>query len=138
MISTTRRIVVALCFFSATPALAVAQGRASAPKRIPAGTYVLVPDSTYSGGPDLSAFTVTFQGDTLMILEQGGAMMAKTKIAYDQATMTWTDFEGEMMCAGTARYTHLVSDTEVRLVPIEDSCTGRISIVMQIKLVKKR
>ncbi len=132
-----RRLAMILVV-SLLPSLVVAQG-AAAMRKIPAGVYQIVPDSAFSAGIDMTAFTMRFDGDSLMTVEQSGTMMSRAKITYEGDNILWTDLEGELMCPGTAKYkiTFKASGASFRLTPVEDPCDQRSAIVVQIQLVKK-
>ena len=112
---------------------------AAALRKIPAGVYEIVPDSNYSAGMDLSNFTMRFDGDSLMSVEQGGTMMSRARTSYAGELILWTDFEGDLMCPGTAKY-RIAFDataTVLRLTPVEDPCDQRSLVVSQVHLVRK-
>ena len=112
---------------------------AAALRKIPAGVYEIVPDSNYSAGMDLSNFTMRFDGDSLMSVEQGGTMMSRARTSYAGDLILWTDFEGDLMCPGTAKY-RIAFDataTVLRLTPVEDPCEQRSLVVSQVHLVRK-
>ena len=112
---------------------------AAALRKIPAGVYEIVPDSNYSAGMDLSNFTMRFDGDSLMSVEQGGTMMSRARTSYAGDLILWTDFEGDLMCPGTAKY-RIAFDataTVLRLTPVEDPCEQRSLVVSQVHLARK-
>lgn len=131
-----RRVLVAACI-ALLPAAVSAQ--ASAPRKIVPGTYQVVPDPNFAGGIDVSAFTMRFEGDSLMVIEAGGAMMTRSRMSYEGENLVWTDLEGELACPGTAKYKLTISeDTKtLRFTPIEDGCAERSAIIVQISLVRK-
>lgn len=136
-----RSTLVALGCFAAlmvTPARSEAQSAAAA-RRIPSGVYQVVPDQNFSAGMDVSAFTVRFEGDTLMLVEQMGTTMTRSRMTYEGEHVTWTDVEGQLMCPGVARYKFTVSsdDKTVRLTPVEDGCGERSAIIAQVAMVRK-
>ena len=133
-----RRLLLA-ALFAVVPAAASAQGGGAAPKKIAAGTYQIVPDSNFSGGFDVTGFTMRFDGDSLMMVEQNGTMMTRSRIAYEGENLTWSDLEGELMCPGTAKYKLVFSEggSKIRLTPVEDGCAERSAIIAQISLVRK-
>ena len=116
-----------------------ASAQAAAPRKITSGTYQVVPDQNYAGGMDVSVFTARFEGDSLMVLEQSGMMMTRSRIAYEGEHITWTDLEGSLMCPGTAKYKLTISEDgkTVRLAPVEDGCGERSAIVAQVSFVRK-
>lgn len=128
----------ALAAIALFPGEARAQSAASA-KRIPSGLYQVVPDQNFSAGMDVSAFTVRFEGDTLMLVEQMGTTMTRSRMSYEGEHVTWTDLEGQLMCPGVARYRFTVSsdDKTVRLTPVEDGCGERSAIIAQVAMVRK-
>lgn len=120
------------------PAAATAQGSDASP-RIAPGTYQVVPDQNFSGGMDVSAFTMRFEGDSIMVIEQDGAMMTRSRTSYDAGHLVWTDVEGSLACPGVAKYKVTLTDEgkRIRLTPVEDGCPERSAIVAQISLVRK-
>ena len=137
-----RRLMIAFVV-SAIPAVLGTQSAnaqsAAALRKIPAGVYEIVPDSNYSAGMDLSNFTMRFDGDSLMSVEQGGTMMSRARTSYAGELILWTDFEGDLMCPGTATY-RIAFDataTALRLTPVEDPCDQRSLVVSQVHLVRK-
>ena len=137
-----RRLMIAFVV-SAIPAVLGTQSAnaqsAAALRKIPAGVYQIVPDSNYSAGMDLSNFTMRFDGDSLMSVEQGGTMMSRARTSYAGELILWTDFEGDLMCPGTATYriSFDATATVLRLTPVEDPCDQRLLIVSQVHLVRK-
>lgn len=119
------------------PALASAQS--SPPNRIVPGVYQIVPDPNFAGGIDVSAFAMRFEGDSLMMIEQSGAMLTRSRTSYDGEHLVWTDLEGELMCPGVARYKLVFSDQgrSIRLTPVQDACAERSAIIAQISLKRK-
>ncbi|MBK6489167.1 MAG: hypothetical protein IPF98_20480 [Gemmatimonadetes bacterium] len=119
------------------PAMASAQS--SPAKKIAPGVYQVVPDANFAGGMDLSAFSMRFEGDSVMVIEQSGAMMTRSRTSYDGEHLVWTDLEGELMCPGTARYKLVFSQEgrSIRLTPVEDGCAERSAIIAQISLQRK-
>jgi hypothetical protein len=130
--------LVAMGALAAQPAAARAQGAPSA-KRIPSGLYQVVPDQNFSAGMDVSTFTVRFEGDTLMLVEQQGTTMTRSRMTYDGEHVTWTDLEGQLMCPGVARYKYVLTndDKTVRLTPVEDGCGERSAIIAQVTMVRR-
>ena len=112
---------------------------ATALRKIPAGVYQIVPDSNYSADMDVSTFSMRFDGDSLMSVEQGGAMMSRARTSYEGELIHWTDFDGDLMCPGTAKYriSFDATATVLRLTPVEDPCDQRSLIISQVHLVKK-
>ena len=137
-----RRLMIAFVV-SAIPAVLGTQSAnaqsAAALRKIPAGVYQIVPDSNYSAGMDLSNFTMRFDGDSLMSVEQGGTMMSRARTSYAGELILWTDFEGDLMCPGTATYriSFDATATVLRLTPVEDPCDQRSLVVAQVHLVRK-
>lgn len=119
------------------PALASAQS--SAPKKIAPGLYQIVPDANFAGGIDVSAFSMRFDGDSLMVVEQSGAMLTRSRTSYEGEHLVWTDLAGELMCPGVAKYKLVFSDEgrSIRLTPVEDACVERSAIIAQISLRRK-
>jgi len=119
------------------PAMAAAQS--SAPKKIAPGLYQIVPDANFAGGIDVSAFSMRFDGDSLMAIEQSGAMLTRSRTSYEGEHLVWTDLEGELMCPGVARYKVVFSDEgrSIRLTPVKDACAERSAIIAQISLKRK-
>jgi hypothetical protein len=132
--------LAALAVVAALAAMPVASSAQSspAPKRIPSGVYRVVPDQNFSAGMDVSAFTVRFDGDTLMLVEQMGTTMTRSRMTYEGEHVTWTDLEGQLMCPGVARYKFTVSsdDKTVRMTPVEDGCGERSAIIAQVAMVR--
>lgn len=127
--------IAALCL--ALPAAAAAQGNGPTP-RIAPGTYRVVPDSNFSAGMDVSAFTMRFEGDSIMVIEQSGAMVTRSRTSYEGGHLVWTDLEGALACPGVARYALTLTEEgkRVRLSPVEDGCPERSAIVAQVSLVR--
>ncbi|MEP7383349.1 MAG: hypothetical protein ABI910_16795 [Gemmatimonadota bacterium] len=117
----------------------VASAQSSVPRKIPPGTYLIVPDPTFAGGIDVSVFTIRFEGDSLMVTEQSGAMMTRSKTSYQGNQLLWTDLEGDLTCPGVAKYTVAFTDEgrTVRLTPVEDGCPERSAIIGQISLKRR-
>jgi hypothetical protein len=128
-------LAAALLFI--VPALAEAQAGAS--RKITPGVYQVVPDPSFSAGFDVSAISMRFHGDTVMVIEQGGAMMTRSRTSYEGEHLVWTDLEGELMCAGVAKYKLVFSDEgrTIRLTPVEDACAERSAIIAQISLKRR-
>lgn len=118
---------------------AVASAQSSAPKKITPGTYSVVPDPSFAAGIDISVFTIRFEGDSLMVTEQSGAMMTRSRTSYQGDQLQWTDLEGELTCPGVAKYKVAITDEgkTVRLTPVEDGCPERSAIISQISLKKQ-
>lgn len=118
------------------PTVASAQ---SAPKKISPGTYAVVPDPSFAAGIDVSVFTIRFEGDSLMVTEQSGAMMTRSRTSYQGDQLQWTDLEGELTCPGVAKYKVAITDEgkTVRLTPVEDGCPERSAIISQISLKRQ-
>lgn len=136
MLTLARRLtIVALCLV--LPAAATAQGNGTA-TRIAPGTYRVVPDSNFSAGMDVSAFTMRFEGDSVMVIEQAGAMVTRSRTSYEGEHLVWTDLEGALACPGVAKYKLAIANDgkRVRLTPVEDGCPERSAIVAQISLVR--
>lgn len=137
MSSSLRRLLVA-ALVATLPTTSAAQGAPAAP-RIPPGTYQVVPDQNFSGGMDVSAFTLRFDGDSILVVEQQGMMMSRSRMTYEGEHLTWTDLEGQIACPGVAKYTFVLSDnnSKLRLSPVDDACSQRAAIIAQISLVRK-
>jgi hypothetical protein len=129
------RLLSGFCLALAIPTLASAQG-ANAAKKVPPGTYVLVADSGYAG-PDVSTFTVRFEGDSLLVAEQEGQLMVRSKLTYEGQDLVWTDLEGNVMCPDVGRYKVTLGEGFVRFVPVSDPCDGRLQVVANVRFVKK-
>lgn len=127
-------VILAVLFLPAST-----DAQAASAKRIPSGLYQVVPDQNFSAGMDVSAFTVRFEGDTLMLVEQMGATMTRSRMTYEGEHVTWTDLEGQLMCPGVARYKFVISngDRTVRFTPVEDGCGERSAIIAQVSMVRK-
>lgn len=137
-----RRLMLAFVVFAIALGLAghSAQAQsATALRRIPAGVYQIVPDSNYSAGMDVSTFTMRFDGDSLMTVEQGVTTMSRARTSYEGELILWTDFDGDLMCPGTAKYriSFDATATVLRLTPVEDPCDQRSLIISQVHLVKQ-
>lgn len=117
----------------------MASAQSSTAKKIAPGLYQVVPDANFAGGMDVSAFSMRFEGDSLMVIEQSGAMMTRSRMSYDGEFLVWTDLEGELMCPGSARYKLIVSQDgrSIRLTPVQDGCEERAAIIAQISLQRK-
>jgi|JI102314A2RNA_FD_contig_101_455841_length_938_multi_4_in_0_out_0_2 hypothetical protein len=132
-----RRLMLAAVLV-AVPSVAFAQN-GTAPRKITPGTYQVVPDQNFSGGMDVSVFTTRFEGDSLLIIEQGGALMTRSRMSYEGEHLVWTDIEGQLMCPGQAKYKLTISEDgkTVRLAPVEDGCGERSAIISQVSFVRK-
>jgi hypothetical protein len=131
------RGALAAALLLALPARAEAQ--ANAPRKIAPGVYQVVPDPSFAAGFDVSGFNMRFHGDTAMVIEQGGAMMTRSRTSYEGENLVWTDLEGELMCPGVAKYKLVFSDEgrTIRLTPVEDGCAERSAIIAQISLKRR-
>ena len=129
-------LLTTLCLALAVSAGAAAQNAGGASAKVPPGTYTLVPDTGYAG-PDVSAFTVQFIGDTLLIVKQAGLMVVRSTLKYEGPVMLWTDLEGEMMCPEPARYSVTVGKDFVRVTPVVDSCEGRATVTSGVRMVRQ-
>jgi hypothetical protein len=117
------------------------QAQNGAPKKIPAGIYSIVPNPGFTGEVDVSAFSIRIEGDTSMVVEQGGTVFIRSKITgYNGDEVTWTDAEGQLSCPGTTRYKFAVDEAsgDVRLTPVEDSCPERSGVLAQVRLVRQK
>ncbi|HEX4932895.1 MAG TPA: hypothetical protein VFV33_06940 [Gemmatimonadaceae bacterium] len=140
MTSPLRRLAFATLFVTALGAMGTeASAQSAPPRKIAPGTYQIVPDQNFSGGMDVSVFTARFDGDSIMVIEQGGMMMTRSRVAYEGEHLTWTDLEGSLMCPGTAKDKLSISEDgkTVRLAPVEDGCGERSAIIAQISFVRK-
>lgn len=143
MIPRLRRLAITILVVGAAAAVSavgsIASAQAAAPRRIAPGTYQVVADQNFSGGMDVSVFTARFEGDSIMVIEQGGMMMTRSRMAYEGEHLTWNDLEGSLMCPGTAKYKLTISDDgkTVRLAPVEDGCGERSAIMAQVSFVRK-
>ncbi len=135
--STLLRRVLVAALVLVLPSMASAQS--SAARKIAPGTYVVVPDANFAGGIDVSVFTIRFEGDSLMVTEQSGATMTRSRTSYQGDQLQWTDLEGELTCPGVAKYKVAISDEgkTVRLTPVEDGCPERSAIIAQISLKRQ-
>lgn len=135
--SSQLRAALVATLFLAVPAVAHSQD--GAPRKIAPGIYQVVPDPSFAAGFDVSAFNMRFVGDTLMVIEQGGAMMTRSRTSYEGEHLVWTDLEGELMCGGVAKYKLVFSDAgrTIRLTPVEDACAERSAIIAQISLKRR-
>lgn len=115
------------------------QAQANAPRKITPGVYQVVPDPSFAAGFDVSAVNMRFHGDTIMVIEQGGAVMARARTSYEGEHLVWTDLEGELMCDGVAKYKLAFSDEgkTIRLTPVADACAERSAIIAQISLKRR-
>lgn len=136
MITHLRLLTLAALTLAVVPGAAGAQNAAT--KTIPPGSYSLVADSNFTGGVDVSGFTLRFEGDSILVAEQGGMTFIRSRLAYTSEELTWTDLEGQLSCPGVARYKYSVDarSGDVRLTPIEDSCPERSGVLAQVRLVR--
>lgn len=128
-------VLLALCL---SPAALLAQG-APVPARIPSGAYRVVPDPTAALGVDVSAFVLRFEGDSSLVVEQGGMLLTRARVQVAGDEVTWTDLDGQMVCPGQARYKLTLSDDRrtLRLTPVTDGCAERSMVVSQVSLVRQ-
>ncbi|MFN8666213.1 MAG: hypothetical protein U0164_03325 [Gemmatimonadaceae bacterium] len=140
MIPRLRRLALTALAVAAVGGVgSVASAQTAAPRKITPGTYQVVPDQNFSGGMDVSVFTARFEGDSIMVIEQSGMMMSRSRVAYEGEHLTWNDLEGSLMCPGTAKYKLTISEDgkTVRLAPVEDGCGERSAIIAQVSFVRK-
>lgn len=132
-----RRLLLAAVML-AVPSFAAAQN-GSSPRKIAPGTYQIVPDQNFSGGIDVSVFSARFEGDSIMVVEQSGALMSRSRLAYEGEHLLWTDLEGQLSCPGQAKYKLTISEDgkTVRMAPVEDGCGERSAIIAQVSFVRK-
>ncbi len=135
--STLLRRTLLAVFVLVLPTLASAQSATG--RKIVPGTYQIVPDPSFAGGIDVSVFTIRFEGDSLMVTEQSGATMTRSRTSYQGDQLQWTDLDGELTCPGVAKYKVSFSDEgrTVRLTPVEDGCPERSAIIAQISLKRQ-
>lgn len=126
-----RTLLLPLLVVALAPDVSGAQG-----KTIPAGTYAMVPDPTFSADFDPAGVSIDFTA-TEMTATMQGQLLVKSKISVAGDIMTIEDLEGQVACPGIAKFKVTFTEKGFRLTPVEDPCAERGAILAQVTMVKK-
>jgi hypothetical protein len=125
-----KAILATVALFAVTASVSAQQ-----PVRIPAGTYHVVPDSTYAADFDATGI-VSEVTATTMTTTQAGTLLVRSNIAFEGDVMSFSDVDGQFLCPGVAKYRVILNAKGFRVVAVDDPCPERAGVLNQVSFVR--